>query len=396
MRIGDVFLDKRNKLIVLILALGVFGIMNTEMGVVGILPLIADHYDITVSRAGLLVSLFALVVAIAGPVLPVVFSGINRKKVMLLSLGIFVLGTIVSIFATDFSVALVARIIPAFFHPVYCSLALTVAAASGSQEQARKAITTIIMGVSAGMVLGVPITSFIASISSIEMAMTFTAALNAVAFLATLILVPSMPVKEKMTYGSQLSVLKKPLTWLAIATIIFMTAAVAGTNSYSAEYLGKVTHISGETLSVVLFVYGAASILGNLLAAKLLSKNAMKTALFYPMVMGFIFIAWFFTGELLVPMVIIMALFGIMFSIQNNINQYWITSAAPEAPEFANGLFVSCSNWGISIGTAVGGLFLSGMGIKYIVWGGVLFLILSFLSIFLRNVLYNPAKQLAK
>ncbi|MBE5101609.1 MFS transporter [Priestia aryabhattai] len=389
-------MDKRKKLIIFILAFGVFGLMNTEMGVVGILPLLADHYNVTVTRAGLLVSMFALVVAITGPILPIVFSGINRKKVMLLSLGIFLFGTIISIFVTDFNTALVARAIPAFFHPVYCSLALTVAAASGSQEQNRKAITTIIMGVSAGMVLGVPITSFIASVSSIEMAMTFTAAVNALAFLATLIFVPSMPVKEKMSYGSQLSVLKKPLTWLAIATIIFMTAAVAGTNSYSAEYLSKVTHISGENLSAVLFAYGAASIIGNLLAAKLLSKNAMKTALFYPIVMGLIFILWFFIGELLTPMVIIMALFGIMFSIQNNINQYWITSAAPEAPEFANGLFVSCCNWGISIGTAVGGLFLSGLGIKYVVWTGVLFLILSFVSISLRNSLYSSATQLSK
>ncbi|WP_380965318.1 hypothetical protein [Scopulibacillus cellulosilyticus] len=95
-------------------------------------------------------------------------------------------------------------------------------------------------------------------------------------------------------------------------------------------------------------------------------------------------------------MVIIMALFGILFSIQNNINQYWITSAAPEAPDFANGLFVSCSNWGISIGTAVGGLLISGMGIKYIVWAGVLFLILSWVTILVRSFLYNPVKELSK
>src|SRR5690242_2548775 len=112
--------------------------------------------------------------------------------------------------------------------------------------------------------------------------------------------------------------------------------------------------------------------------------------------MGLVFIVWFFTGEILVSMVIIMTLFGILFSIQNNINQYWITSAAPEAPEFANGLFVSCSNWGISIGTAVGGLFLTDMGIEYILWGGLLFLILSWLTIILRSSLYNPVKQPSK
>ena len=57
---------------------------------------------------------------------------------------------------------------------------------------------------------------------------------------------------------------------------------------------------------------------------------------------------------------IVMVIFGIMFAVQNNISQYWMTSAIPTAPEFANGLFVSCSNWGISIGTAVGGLFFIG------------------------------------
>jgi predicted MFS family arabinose efflux permease len=62
-------------------------------------------------------------------------------------------------------------------------------------------------------------------------------------------------------------------------------------------------------------------------------------------------------------MVLIMIFFGIMFSIQNNINQYWITSALPEAPEFAYGLFVSASNWGISIGTAIGGLLISDFGV---------------------------------
>lgn len=80
-------------------------------------------------------------------------------------------------------------------------------------------------------------------------------------------------------------------------------------------------------------------------------------------------------------------------SIGNNINQYWITSAAPEAPEFA---IVSCSNWGVSIGTAIGGLLLSGMGIKYILWGGLLFLILSLVSILLRSTLYNLTKETAK
>lgn len=160
-------------LLIYILAVGVFGILNTEMGYIGILPNLADYFDISVSTAGLLVSLFALAIAIAGPTLPLVFSGINRKKVMIMVLTIFVIGNIISIFTTNFTVALIARVIPAFFHPVYVSLAMTVAGASVSQKEVPKAIAKVFIGVSAGMVLGVPIVSFIADTFSIQAALSF-------------------------------------------------------------------------------------------------------------------------------------------------------------------------------------------------------------------------------
>lgn len=93
---------KRNGFLVWIMTLGVFGILNTEMGVIGILPLIAEHFNVSISKAGLLVALFAFAVAISGPTMPLLFSGLNRKKVMLLVLGIFTLGNVVSIFCIEF------------------------------------------------------------------------------------------------------------------------------------------------------------------------------------------------------------------------------------------------------------------------------------------------------
>lgn len=100
------------------------------MGNVGALPSIADYFHVSISKAGLLVSLLALAVAISGPTMPLLFSGINGKKALLLVLGVFVLGNIVPIFASNFTIVLIARVIPAFFHPVYVSITLTAAAAS--------------------------------------------------------------------------------------------------------------------------------------------------------------------------------------------------------------------------------------------------------------------------
>ncbi|WP_124051954.1 MFS transporter [Priestia endophytica] len=388
---------KRNNLLIFILTIGVFGIINTEMGVIGLLPSLADHYNVSVTQAGLLVSLFALGIAISGPVLPLLFSGINRKKVMLLVLGVFVLGNIISIFTTNFTIALIARIIPAFFHPIYCSLAFTVAADSVSKEEAPKAVSKIFIGVSGGMVAGVPIASFIDSAVSYEMAMAFFAIVNAIVFIATLIFVPSMPVEERLSYDTQLSVLKKPMIWLSIVTVILLNSAVFGVYSYFAEYLKTVTNMSPNIISLTLFLFGGASIIGNIVTGKLLTHSPIKSVGAFPVVLGAVYIILFFTGQFTVPMEMITLIWGILAGgIMANINQYLIASSAPEAPDFANGLFISACNVGTTIGTAAGGLFISEMGTQYVVLVGLLSLLLGLPCIMLRNYMYNPTKQLSR
>ncbi|WP_411738947.1 MFS transporter [Peribacillus sp. S4] len=388
-------MTKPNNLLIFILTIGVFGIINTEMGVIGILPSIADHFHVSISKAGLLVSLFALAVAVSGPTLPLLFTGMNRKKVMLLVLGVFVLGNIVSIFTTNFTLALVARIVPAFFHPIYCSLAFTVAADSVSKEEAPKAVSKVFIGVSAGMVVGVPIVSFIANAVSIEMAMAFFAIVNAIVFLSTLIFVPSMPVEEKLSYGAQLSVLKKSITWLSIVAVILLNSAIFGVYSYLTEYLKTVTNMSSNTISLMLLIYGGANIIGNIAAGKLLTKNANKTVVIFPFALGAVYIILFLFGQFTIPMAILTLIWGILAGIGGNINQYWIMSSASESPDFANGLFLTAVNLGTTIGAAAGGLFISELGTQYVVFVGLLSLLLSSVMIFLRNYKFTPAQQLS-
>jgi predicted MFS family arabinose efflux permease len=397
LKIGVVFLTKRNHLLIFILTIGVFGIINTEMGVIGLLPSIADHFNVSISKAGWLVSLFALTIAVSGSTMPLLFSGINRKKVMLLVLGVFVLGNIVSIFTSNFTILLIARIIPAFFHPIYCSLAFTVAASSVSKEEVPKTVSKVFIGVSAGMVAGVPIANFIDSAISYEMAMAFFAIVNAIVFIATLIFVPLMPVEERLSYGTQLSVLKKSIIWLSIVTVILLNSAIFGVYSYLAEYLKTVTNMSPNTISLTLFIFGGANIIGNIVAGKLLTHSAIKTVVSFPLLLGAVYIILFFTGQFTIPMAMITLIWGVLAGgIMANINQYLIASSAPEAPDFANGLFISACNLGTTFGAVVGGLFISEMGTQYIVLVGILSLILSLLTILLRNYMFTSKQQLSR
>ena len=376
-------------LLIYILAVGVFGILNTEMGYIGILPNLADYFDVSVSTAGLLVSLFALAIAISGPTLPLVFSGINRKKVMVMVLTIFVIGNIIAIFTTNFTIALIARVIPAFFHPVYVSLAMSVAGTSVSPKEAPKAIAKVFIGVSAGMVLGVPIVSFIADTFSIQAALSFFAFVNILTLVATILFVPSMPVKERLSYGSQLKILTKGITWLSIFAVLFLNAGIFGVYSYLAEYLSTVTNMPANLISIMLFVYGLANIIGNILAGKLLSERPIRTVTTFPIALIALYLIFYPVADLTVPTAIIILLWGILGGLGANITQYWVMSAAPQAPDFANGVYLSSVNLGTTIGTMTAGMMITQIGTREILFVGVGALVVSFIFIVVRNALYK-------
>lgn len=381
-------------LLVFILTAGVFGIINTEMGVIGILPLIAETFQVTVPEAGWTVSVFALVVALSAPVTPLLFSGINRKKVMLLALGIFTLSNIISMLTSYFAVLLIARALPAFLHPVYVSMAFTVAASSVSKEKAPKAVAKVFIGVSAGMVLGVPVTSYIASEVSFPMGMMFFTAVNTLVFIATILFVPSMPVKEKLSYGEQLGVLKKKVTWYSVITVTLINGAVFGFFSYMSDYLKMVTEVSYSAISGMLLIYGLANIVGNVIAGKQLAVNPVRSMVSVPFVLFVSYVGVYFAGEWMMGMAIIILILGILAGYAQNTMQYMITDAAPEAPDFANGLFLLSANLGTTIGAAVCGWFITWFNTRYSVVGSLLFLALSAVFVAWRVRARQSRKQL--
>lgn len=381
-------------LLVFILTVGVFGIINTEMGVIGILPLIAETFHVTVPEAGWTVSVFALVVALSAPVTPLLFSGINRKKVMLLALGVFTLSNIISMLTSNFTVLLIARALPAFLHPVYVSMAFTVAASSVSKENAPKAVAKVFIGVSAGMVLGVPVTSYIASEVSFTMGMMFFTVVNALVFIATVFFVPSMPVKEKLSYGEQLGVLKKKIAWYSVIAVTLINGALFGFFSYMSDYLKMVTEVSYSVNSGMLLIYGLANIVGNVIAGKQLAVNPVRSMVFIPFVLFVSYVGVYFVGEWMMGMAIIILILGILAGYAQNTMQYMITDAAPEAPDFANGLYLLSANLGTTIGAAVCGLFITYFNTRYSVFGSLLFLALGVVFVVLRVRAKESRKQL--
>ena len=375
-----------NRSLILLLTIGVFGILNTEMGITGILPHIAEHYSVSLTTAGLLVSGFALVVAIAGPTMPLLFSKVNRRLVMLLATGAFTLSTIVSILAPNFTVLLIARVLPAIFHPVYVSMAMTVAATSVPENESRKVVAQVFMGVSAGTLLGVPVSNFLASQFSLSLAMIFFAIINLLVFIGTIILVPSMPVTTGLSYGQQLSILKRKTIWISIISVLLLNGAVLGFNSYMSDFLESFSQINVNLIALVLLSIGLANIIGNALAGQFLDKNTHRLLISLPLFLILDLALLFFFGNQALAMMILVVIFGILGGLAGNVNQYMIYSVGEDAPDFANGLFLAAANLGVTVGTSVTGVFITlGGGSQFSILGSIIMLIIVFIAILTRQ-----------
>ncbi|QJB31994.1 MFS transporter [Chitinophaga oryzae] len=351
------------------MALGAFGIITTEFGVIGVLPNLAQVFHVSLETAGWLLSAFALTVAVSSPFITALTTNLNRKLLMSMVLAVFVVSNILSAFAPNFTVLMIARVLPAFLHPLFWNISLAVA----FKESGSKAVSIVMSGVSIATVMGVPITTYAAEFFGNWQASFFLASfVSLIAFVGLVLYVPSMPATRKVAGDSQLYVLKSPLLWLNLVSTILMLAGMFSSYGYLAAYMEKITHMNGTQISVMLLLFGGMGVLGNWLTGKALSKNVMLTTrVFFTALIVVQLLAYVF-GGLFVPMVILLSLWGAIHTGGFLIGNIRTTRSVPHsALEFVNSLLTSCYNIGISLGTMLGGLIIARYGVHHVIWMSV-------------------------
>lgn len=369
-----------SRLLLFILTLGVFAVINTEMGVVGIVPQIAHEFGVSVPEAGWTVSVFALIVALSAPVLPLLCSRFNRKLMLVLALSLFLASNLVSFAAMHFWQVLLARAVPALMQPVLVSLAFTLAAASVPAERSSEAVSKVFVGVTAGMVLGVPVTSFIAVNLSYQAAMLFFAAVSLLALLGVIFCVPSMP-GRKQTLGQQLQVLRRAHLWHALLALTLLNGAVFGFFSFMSDFLHRVSGLEFNTIAVALLVYSLCNIAGNLISGKMLTHYRTVCIALLPVLLLVLYVLLYVLGFSAYSAVALLSVIGMAGGAVGVVGQNMLSKAAGEAQEFANGLFLSAANAGTMAGTALCGLFIALGGTHSALWGSFLFLIAGYVFV---------------
>lgn len=246
------------------------------------------------------------------------------------------------------------------------------------------AVITTDSGVAVGMVLGMPLSAFIAEELSLSAAFWFGAATSALAFIGIAIFVPSMKITTPYKISEQIKVLGQSAVWISMLTTTLVFSAMFVGFSYIADYLINITGFSKNMTNALLVVFGVSGYIGNFIFSRCLQHNVIKTTVMYPLLFCFVYFAVWLWGGREVIMLPLIVVWGILHTAGLIVSQNWLMQDANSAPEFANSLYISCSNLGITIGALVGAWTIQFMDLHSIMWVGIVFAILAFVSIWAK------------
>ncbi|MDQ1060953.1 MFS transporter [Stenotrophomonas rhizophila] len=365
-------------LALLALTLGAYAIGTTEFVIVGLIPTIAADLGVSLPSAGLLVSLYALGVAVGAPVLTALTGRVPRKTLLVALMVLFTLGNVIAWMAPSYGSLIVARVLTGLAHGVFFSIGSIIATSVVPKEKAASAIAIMFTGLTVALVTGVPLGTFIGQHLGWRATFLAVAALGVVALIGSLLFVPrNLQRSEPATFGQQLSVLAQPRLLLVYAITALGYGGTFLSFTYLASILQDVTGFSPNAVSGVLLVYGVSVAIGNLWGGRLADRRGPIPALklIFGLLALVLFALTFTAHNSWLVLLTVLALGAVAFGNVPGLQVYVVKQAqrfAPQAADVASGLNIAAFNVGIAMGASLGGLVVDHLGLMHTPWLGAL------------------------
>lgn len=361
--------NKRANLTLLALAISAFAIGSTEFISVGLIPMLMQDFNITLSQAGLTVSLYAIGIVIGAPLLTLLTGTLNRRTLMILTMTIFILGNIVTAFAPTFMILLVGRFIASLAHGLFMSVSSLIAAAVVPEHRRASAIAIMFTGLTVATVTGVPLGTFIGQQTSWQWSFIFITIIGLIGLIANAFLIPkSLPIPGKADPKGLIRVLKQPAIRSVLLMTIFGYGAPFVVYTYLTPLLNTQMGWSMSAIVIILVVYGIMVAIGNTLGGKWANSDTL-TVLIRILIglVGVMTILWLvqsmhwlgLVAVLLMGLFAFMTVPGLQLMVMDQANKL-----VPEDMTLAASLNISAFNIGIASGSTIGGLVSSSIGLS--------------------------------
>ncbi|CAM3083079.1 MFS transporter [Pseudomonas floridensis] len=349
---------------ILLLSAAGFTVLTTEFVIVGLLPAMARDLKVSVSQAGLLVTLFAFTVAAFGPFLTAYCARFDRKRLFVGILILFGLSNTLAALAPTIAVMGIARLIPALGLPVFWALASETAVDIVGPEFAGRAIARIGFGIVCATVFGIPVGTLISDTFGWRSAF---AVLSLLAFAKALLLTMYLPKtiirKEPVSILSQFGILRSPLMQGHVLLSVLVFSGMFTAYTYLADMLERLAGFDGTLVGWCLMGFGAVGLLGNSLGGRMVDRHPLIASMAFCAFMVLGMVAVVPSIHSYIALALALAVWGLTQAALFLVSHVRLIKAAPQAPAFAASLNIAGANMGIGIGAVVGGRVIDHLGL---------------------------------
>ncbi len=348
---------------------GAFGIGTTEFVIMGLLPEVSRDLMVSIPMAGLLITGYALGVAVGAPIMSILMAKFSRKNSLLWLMGIFTLGNLICAIAPDYTTLMIARVVTSFAHGTFFGIGAIVATDLVPKEKRAFALALMFTGLTVANVVGVPAGTWLGQMLGWRSTFWAVSMIGPIALAALYYLLPKDHHAEKVDVKSEITTLLQPQVIAGLLLTIIADTGLFAVLTYLAPILTDVALFSPTAISPVFLLFGVGMVIGNILGAKLADINLDKTLVGALMFIIAILASFSLFAHNQIAVVSLVGLLGVAGFAAVPSLQIKILEKASGAPTLASAMNIGAFNIGNAAGAWVGGLVIShGLGLTSIGW----------------------------
>ncbi|MFC7485961.1 MFS transporter [Knoellia sp. CPCC 206453] len=370
---------------VYVLAAGIFAMTTSEFAVAGLMPQLAQGLGTGIEQIGYLVTVFAVAMTVGGPALTMVLLRMPAKTALLAIFGIFLVGNVTAALADSYSVMVIARIISGVAAQAFFGIAVSLSARLVDEGMRGRASGVAMNGLMLGILLGLPLATFIGGQLDWRAAFWTISVLTIIAAILTMMFVHN-PAESDTPEGAsnsmreELAVLRRPQFVLALVSSTLIIGATFSAFSFFTPILTEITGFSDSLVPLLLLAYGAATLAGNMIVARLADRYTISTLLIGTG-LNAVFLAGFalFTD---VPPLALAFMLGIgLVGVTMNPAMAVRVQRAGSTSALVNTIHASFITLGVILGSAIGSALIPVHGLRAPVVLGMGMAVLAILAI---------------
>lgn len=348
------------------LSCGGFGIGLSEFVIAGLLSDVAASLDVSISQTGALVSIYAFAVVPGALLITPLLMKRRPKYALLILLGFFIAGNILSASAPNFLVMATGRIFSALAHGGYFGIGAVLAAKLVPEDKKASAVATLFAGLTLANVLGVPFGTWVGQSQGWRVVFWFIAAVGIAALLGIAVVVPvTGPEKNQLPLAEQFRTLIRPQVLLCFLTTALIFGGMFGVFTYIEPLLRQVSGYAASAIPWLLVLFGAGLFLGNILGGRAADRNPDRAILVLAGLLPVVILALGGVAEHKIFVAVVFTIMGVVGFATVPGLQARVMRYADGATTLASAANIASFNLGNTIGVAIAGVAISaGHGLR--------------------------------